>query len=91
MDDRALDDTLEAGGRLRVLLALGRQIGEFGVDITGQLTAQPINLDAAGLEYGERVLVLGKREKQMFEGCVFVTPFIGEIERPVQGLFQIAG
>ncbi len=90
MDRGALQHALEARGRLGILAVVGHQIVEFVVDIAEHVAAQPVEIDAAGPQYGNGVLVLGQRQQQMLEGGVFVPPLVGVGQGPVQRLFQIA-
>ena len=77
MDDGALDDALETGGRLRILLARGGKIGEVGIDVADQVGAQLVEIDAAGLQHGQRVLILRQRQQEVFQRGIFVPPFVG--------------
>ena len=77
MDRGALDDPLEARGRLGVDHALDRQAGQVVVQEVVQAGAQPVDLDRAGLEHGDRVLVVEQGHEQMLEGRVFVLTGIG--------------
>ena len=90
VDRGALQHALKARGRLGVVLVRGDEIAEFVVDIGQHLAAQPVEIDAAGAQHRYRVLILGQRQQQMFEGGVFVPPLIGMGERPMQRLFEIA-
>ena len=90
MDGGALQHALEAGGRLGVLGVVRDQVAQLGIDIGNEVAAQLLQIDRAGPEDGDRVLVLGQRQQQMLHGGVFVPPLVGVGERPVQGLFQIA-
>jgi hypothetical protein len=66
------------------------KIGEFVIDVVQNLAAQAIEIDAARTQHGDRVLILGKRQQQMFERGIFVPAFIGLDESPMQRLFEIA-
>ena len=77
MDRGALDDALEAGGRLGVDHALDREAGQVVVEEVVQAGAQAIELDRAGLEHRHRVLVVDQRHEQMLEGRVLVLTGIG--------------
>ena len=47
---------------------MGRdEVAELIIDIAEHLAAQPIEIDAAGTQYGDRILILGQRQQQMFE------------------------
>ena len=89
VDRRALDHPLEARRRLRVLVFADFEVGELFVEIDFELGAQPLHVDAAGAQHGERVLVLGQRHQQMFEGGVFVVAVVGERQRPVQASLEV--
>jgi hypothetical protein len=78
MDRRTLHDALEAGGRLRVARAVGRQTREVLVEEFGEVTAQLVEIDAAGAQHSRRIGVFRQPEKQMLERGVFVLPFTGE-------------
>ena len=90
MDDGALDDPLEAGGRLRILAFVGDQVGQLRVDIGDQTAPQHVEIDIAGAHDRGRVLVVDQGQQQMFERGVFVVPLIGERERPVKRFFETA-
>ena len=86
----ALQHALEARSRLRVV-AMGRdKIGKLVVDVVQYLAAQTVEVDAARAQNGNRVLILGEREQQMFEHGVFVPALIGVGESPMQSTFRIA-
>ena len=87
----ALDDALEAVGRLGLLLELDDEIFELGVEILDDGLAQPVEVDAAGPENRRRIDVVDQRQQKMLEGRIFVTALVGERERPTKGLFERAG
>ena len=87
MDDGALDDALESRRRLRILAAVGDQIGELGVDVIDEVAAQGIEIDVAGAHHGGRVLVVDQRQEQVLEGGVFVTPLARHRKSTMKGLF----
>ncbi len=78
MDDRALDDALEAGGRLGVLVITGDQVGEFVIDIFDERLAQRVEVDVAGAHDGGRIGVVDQGEQQMLERRIFVMPLVGK-------------
>ena len=90
VDDRALDDALEAGGRLGILVVAGDQIVEFVVDIARGRSAQRVDIDVAGPHDRGRVAVVGQGQQQMFERREFMVPLVGEGHRLMQGLFEAA-
>ena len=90
VDDRALDDALEAGGRLEVLGAVGDQIVEFRFEVGDEAAAQLFQVDVARPHDRRRVLILDQREQQMLQRRVFMMTLVGERERPVERLFEAA-
>ena len=90
VDRGALQHALKARGRLGVVLVRGDQVAELVVDIGQHLAAQPVEIDAAGAQHRDRILVLGQRQQQMFERGVFVPALVGVGQRPMQRLFEIA-
>ena len=58
VDDGALDDALEAGGRLGVLAVDADEVGELGVDIFVEVGLQLLEVDVAGAHDGGGVLVV---------------------------------
>ena len=57
---------------------------------TQDFAAQAVEIDAARAQHGNCVLILGKRQQQMFERRIFVVALIGERKRPVERLFEAA-
>ncbi len=86
----ALEDALEAGGRLGVLGPVEHQALELVVEVGGEILAQPVEIDAAGPHHRDRVLIVDEREQQVLERRELMTPLVGESEGSVQGLFQVA-
>ena len=91
MDHGALDHALEPGRRLGILVALGHQIVELGLDVGDEAALELVEIDIAGAHHGGRVLILDQRQQQMFQRGVFVVALVRERERAVQGLFEAAG
>ena len=88
VDRRALDDALEAGGRLGLLAALDDEVFEFGVDVLRQTFLRRMSRSTLQARKHRRgVGIVDQREQQMFERRVFVAALVGDRERPVQGLF----
>ena len=91
MNDRPLDDALKSRRRLGVLAILTDQIVEFLVDIFAEILSQKIEIDRTGPQHGGGIAILGQTEQQMLKRGIFVMPFIGDGQGPVQRLFEIAG
>ena len=85
----ALQDPLEARRRLGILQAAGDQRRELVVEVVEQLAAQAIEVDSAGAEHRDRILILDKRQQQMLQRRIFVTAFVGIAEGVVQALLQV--
>ena len=90
MNRRPLQHALETRGRLRIVAMRSDEVGEFVVDVIQDLSAQAIEIDPARAQYGDGILVLGERQQQMFQRCIFVPALIGVAKRPVQRLLEIA-
>ena len=86
MDDRPLDDALEPGRRLGVLVTVGDQVVELGIDIFGEIALELIHVDVARPHHGDRVPVVDQGQEQMFERRVFVAALVGEREGAVERL-----
>ena len=91
VDHRALDNALEAGGGLRVLVAVGHEIFEIAVDIAAQRLAQGVEIDGARPHHGRRILIVDQAQQQMLKGRIFVAAFVRGGQRTVERLFEIAG
>ncbi len=89
MDRGALHDALEAGGGLRIARPIGGQPGEILVEEFGQVIAQLVEIDAAGLQHGGGVGVVRQAEQQMFQGGILVPPFTGERQGAMKRLFEV--
>ena len=66
VERRALNDALEAIGRLGLLLAVDDQVFEFGVEVLNDGLAQRIDVDAARPQDSRRIDVVDQRQQQMF-------------------------
>ncbi len=91
MERRALNDALEAVGRLGLFLTVDDEVLEFGVEILNDGLPQQVEVDAAGAQHGRRIDVVDQRQQEMLERRIFVTALVGEGERPTKGLFERAG
>jgi len=54
----------------------GHEIGEFGVDVSGQIPTQDIKVDAAALHHRSRILVFQERQQQVLQGREFLSPLV---------------
>ncbi len=89
MDRGALQDPLEAGGRLRLAAAVGDEVAELAVDVIDEIAAQPLDIDVAGPHDRDRVGILGQRQQQMLESREIVAALICIGKGPVQRLLEI--
>ena len=76
MDDGALDDALEAGGRLRILVVSGDQVGKFVVDVVGNGLAQGIQVDVTRTHDRRSIGIVDQCQQQMLERGIFVMPLV---------------
>lgn len=90
MDHRALDHTLEAGGRLGIVASVGDEVGQLRVDIVDEVATQRVEIDAAGAHHRGGILVVDQRQQQMLQCRIFMVALIGEREGPVKRLFEAA-
>ena len=60
MDRSALQYALEARRWLGILAVGRNKVGELVVDIVQNLATQPVEVDPAGAQHGDSVLVLGQ-------------------------------
>jgi hypothetical protein len=86
--DGAMDDALEAGGRLGFGRALQVEGGQLVVDIFDDTRAQGVHIDGAGAHDGRGVAVIQKGQQQVLERCVLVVALVGVLEGAVQGSFK---
>ncbi len=91
MHCRTLDHPLEARRGQRFVRRLGDDALQAVVDEGLEIVPQPVDVDAAGLEDGRRVLILGHRQEKVLQGRVFVAPFPGQREGAVEGLLEVLG
>ena len=74
VQDRALDDALEAAGGRGVGLLVDLQCAELGVEIVRDRGLELAEIDAARGHHLAGVLVIDEREQQVFERGIFLTP-----------------
>jgi hypothetical protein len=90
MDHGALDNPLETGGRFGILPAVGDQVRQLGVDVLHQVAAQQVEIHVAGAHDSGRILIVDERQKQMFQGRVFMPALSRKGESSVKRLFKTA-
>ena len=88
MNDRALDDALEARRGFGILVIAGDQVAEFLVDIIADRAAQLFKINIAGAHDRGGVGVLDQGQQQMLERGIFVMPLIGIGQRLMDRLFE---
>ena len=88
VDRGALDDALEARGRLRLFAGLDDKAVQLVVDVARDGLAERVDVDAAGAHDGGGVGIVDQREQQMFERGEFVSVFVRDGEGAAQRLFQ---
>ena len=91
MDDRALDDTLEAGCRLGIVAGVGHEVFKLGIDVFDEIAPQLLQVDVAGPHDGRGILIVHERQQKVLERGVFLVALIGIGERLVQRLFKATG
>ena len=91
VERRALNNPLEAIGRLGFLLTVDNQVFEFGVEVLNDGLTQRVEIDAARPQDSRRIDVVDQRQQQMFERGVFMMALVGERQRSTKGLFERAG
>ena len=91
MDHGALDDALEAGGRLGILVVAGDQIVELGIDVVEDGALEFVEVDVAGAHDSGGFAVVDQGQQEMLERREFVVALIGESQRLMQSLFQALG
>jgi hypothetical protein len=88
MEDRALDDALEALRGLRVGIRMRRQPGRVLADEIGEHAAELVEVDAARLQHFGGRRVVEHRQQQVFDRNEFVLLLAGLDEGHVEGDFQ---
>ena len=75
--------------RLGIVRRIGNQAGQFGIEIVDQVVAQLCQIDAAGAQHRNRVLILQKRQQQVFQRGEFVAAFTGEAQGPLERFLKV--
>ena len=83
MQDRALDDALEATRRRRVAVPLDLQAVEFGVEIVNDRRLQIVERNAARAHHFGGMIVVDQRIEQMLERRIFVMALRSGLQRVV--------
>lgn len=76
IDRGPLQHTLERGRRLRILDVIGDEVGKLVVDVVEEVAPQLVQIDAAGAQHGDRILVFREREQEMLQRRVFVPALV---------------
>ena len=88
MSHGAMDNALEAGGRLGIVMRIEHEAGELIVEISGELVPQQVDIDVAGAHYRRGVAIVEQRQEEMLERRIFVAALIGILQSAPEGLFQ---
>ena len=88
MQDRPLDDALEAGGGGGVNRLLDLQRIQFAVEIENDGVFEFTQIDAAGVHHLRSVAVVDQREQKMLERRIFMAAISGIFQRLMQGFFE---
>ena len=86
MDDRALDDALEAGGRFGIDRNGRHETQQFRVDIVGKAMAEDVEVDPASTHHSNRIAVIGETQKQMLKRRIFMLTLIRKCQCLVKNL-----
>src|SRR5438045_7491944 len=90
MENRALDDALEAAGRSRVRGAVGDEGAELIVEILLYGCAKLVAVDATRSHHLRRMLIIDQRDQQVLESRIFVAAAARLPQGVVKGLFELA-
>jgi hypothetical protein len=91
MNDSPLNNPLEAGCGLGILVVTGDEVGQFVVDVIADGLAQRIEIDVAGAHHGGGIRVVDQRQKEMFQRRIFVVTLIRKGQCLVQRLLETWG
>ena len=90
VEDRALQDTLEAQRRLRLaLIILLRNEWGGGIYEFQQIAAQAIDVGAAGSQHGGGRFIVQQRQQEVLNGHEFMTLRPRLLEGEIQGDFEL--
>ena len=90
VNDRALDHALKTSRGLGVHPAVRHEIFKLRVDIVDEALFQDLKIHGAGAHDGGGVGVVEEAQQQMLQRRIFMTAFVGERERAMERLFEIA-
>jgi hypothetical protein len=90
MDHRPLDDSLESGCRLGILVAVRDQVFKFGLDVFDQVAPDRFQVDIAGPHDSRSVLIVQQGQQEMLQGRILLLPFVGEGQSLVERFFKTA-
>ena len=91
VDDGALDDALESGGRPRVLAVGHDEAVELLVDEFLEIGLEGVDVDVAPGQHRDGVAVVGQRQQQMLQRGEFMAALARQIHRLSAGLFRVRG
>ena len=90
MDDGALDDALEGGGRPRILAIGHDEAVELFIDEVLEIALQRLDIDIAADQHRDGVAVIGQCEQQVLERGELMGALTRQVHRLMQGLFKSA-
>ena len=90
VDDRALDHTLEAGGRLRVFAVIDDEGSQFVVHVVREGGAQRPEFDIARPHHAGGFFVIDQTEEQMLQRRVLMFALVRVGDGAMQGFFELA-
>ena len=91
VDDGALDDALEGGGRPRILAVGHDEAVELFIDEILEVALERLDVDVAAGEHGDGVAVVGQGQQQVLERGELMRALTRQVHRLMQGLFKSAG
>jgi hypothetical protein len=91
MDDRTVNDALEASRRLGFAIGLKHKIVQLVVEVVNELSTQHVEIDIAGAQDGRCVAIVEERQKQMFKRSIFMASLVCVLKRAMQRVFKASG